>query len=214
MHEGLWKKIVQVHGHAKALTLRAEELDPKQEIFFPSVIQQRDGHDHVMRAKAAILGLKVFEDKPSKQNYEASNLDKALGHEYRAFFDIADWLAILYREKINGALCRYSSESIDAVLPRYYSEIVPKVEKLHREIAAIRNRKDIGSGDGVLEQVEEYRELLDGLDEDWCQIIDSKAALEHRRRGEKRKGLKSVLIKLVIGGLIAAASGFIGWALK
>lgn len=213
MHEDFWKKIVQIHGHAKALTLRAEELDPKQEIFFPSIIQQRDGHDHVMRAKAAKLGLKSFEDEPSKEAYVVSNLDKALGHEYRAFFDIADWLAILY-QKINTALCRYSSEAIDAVLPRYYTEIVPKVEKLHREIAAIRNKKDIGSGDGVLEQVQEYRELLDGLDEDWCQIIDSKSALEHRRRSEKRKGLQSVLIKLAIGLLLAGAGGLVGWLLK
>jgi hypothetical protein len=214
MHDDLWKRIVEVHGHAKALTLRAEELDPQHEFFFAPVIQQRDAHDHILRAQSAELGLRSFEDTPALEDYVTSNLDKALGHEYRAFFDTADWLAILYREKILAALHRYSSESIAAVIPTYYQEIVPKVEKLHREIAAIRNGKDVGAGEGVLEQVQEYRSLLEGLDEDWCRIIDAKSGLEQRRRDARRRGLWSILVKVAVGVLLALVGAIVGWFAK
>jgi len=211
LNDDIWERIVKVQGHTKTLTLRAEEVDPEQEFFFPPVIQQRDGHDHIIRAKTAQLGLKDFEDEDSRDRYIHMNLDKALGHEYRAFFDISDWLAILYREKILSVLEQYSPDYIDAVIPTYYREIVPRVEKLHREIAGIRNQKDIGAGDGILKQVAQYRALLDVLDNDWCQIIDSKSSLDLRRKQEKSRGIKSFLIKLVIGALLAVVGAFAGW---
>lgn len=150
VNEDVWDKIVRVHGHAKRLTLRAEELDPEGEFFFPPVLQQRDAHDHVVRAQAAMLGLKEFDTPSARADYVRDTLDKAPGHEYRAFFDIADWLAILYREKRASFVRGHSASSMDAVVPWYYREMVPNVERLHREIEAIRNNKDIAAGEGAL----------------------------------------------------------------
>ncbi len=212
MHEDIWSKIVTLHGHTKALTLRAEELDTNQEFFFPSVIQQRDAHDHIIRAYAAKVGVKDFSgDAEQTDKYIRTNLDKALGHEYRAFFDIADWLAILYREEITATLTTYSSQCIRTAVPNYYSEIVPRLERLHRDIEGIRSRKDIGLGDGILEEVTLYRSLLQTLDDDWVRIADSLGSMEQLKAEEKNQNRKKYLAQVVVNILLLFVGLFVGW---
>ena len=207
-----WGKLVEVHVHAKVLVLRAEELGPGHELFFPPIMQQRDGYDHIIRVKTAELGLKEFDDDAARDEYIRCNLDKALGHEYRAFFDAADWLGILYREKIQAAMKGYSPACVEAVIPTYYSEIVPKVERLSREIGTIRSRKDIGTD--VLEEVGQYRKVLDTLDEDWGRIVDSRAALEQWKSQEEASRRKTLLLQIVIGLVLAFAGALAGWLLR
>jgi len=212
MHEGIWRTIVELHGHTKALTLRAENLDPDQELFFPPIIQQRDAHDHIIRAYAAKIGVKnVGNSDKQPGDYILTQLDKALGHEYRAFFDIADWLTILYREKITATLAAYSSQCIRTAVPKYYPEIVPRLERLHREIADIRSRKDIGSGDGILKEVTQYRNLLETLDEDWVRIADSLGSMEQLKAKEKNQSRKKFLRQVIAGILIAIVAALVGW---
>ena len=214
MCDEIWRKIVEIHGHTKVLTLRAEELDKEQEFFFPPVIQQRDAHDHFMRSKAASLGIKDFPDDEARRRYIVEHLDKALGHEYRAFFDIADWLALIYRSQISDMMTCYSVQAITSVLPSYYPEIVPFVERIHRQIADIRQKKDIGAGDGVLAQVLEYRQLLEQLDDYWGQIAGVQGALKDCQAKLDCSDRKSGLIKVLIALLGAAGGAVLGWMLR
>ena len=178
-----WEKIVQVHNHAKALILLAEELDPEHTFFLPPVIQQRDALDHVVRAKYAGLHPGTRAD-PAQ--YALDHLDKALAHEYRAFFDIADWLSILYREKIASALSDYSHEAILAALPDFYTTVYPKFETIYEKVAAVRGAKDIGNETALIDDVEKYRDIIGELSAMWAKIVVSVGAINSSIRSKER----------------------------
>jgi len=209
--DGIWLKAVEVHNHTKAMHLEAEELDPEWKFFVPTMIQQRDALDHFMRAKAAEM--KVIE-KGDRQAYIATHLDKALAHLYRGFFDIADWLGVLYRMKIAETVKDYSNDVIDAVIPTYYSSIRPDIETISRQIAEARARKDIGNdGPALIEDVEVYRGLVDQLSEYWETFLSSIPVLEERQRKDnaekQRRTLKSwgkAILLAIISAILAAVA--------
>jgi hypothetical protein len=124
-----WRILVELHNRIKALLLFAEECEIEHRTFMAPVIQQRDALDHIMRAQAAELGMREGGD-----DYIATNLDKALGHCYRAFFDIADWLSTRLRERILDALKPHSTACIREVLPEYYARWRPRIDEICREI--------------------------------------------------------------------------------
>ena len=53
------------------------------------------------------------------ENYIKTNFEKAIGHEYRAFFDTADFLSIVLRQKIAERLSQYSLLEIKSVWEEY-----------------------------------------------------------------------------------------------
>lgn len=225
MNDELWLKIVKVHGHAKALILRAEELDQEHEFVLSPVMQQRDAHAHCMRARVALLGLRGpgdspdpsycceetrFESEQEKDDYVRTNLDRALGHEYRAFFDAADWLAIVLRERLHHALDPFPHESISSVIPEFYSEILPRLDQADREIAAIRNRKDVGSGKDILLEVEQYSKVLKSLDQDYERVIAAKAGVAKDATDRKRGSRMRLTLRVLAAAALAAISALAG----
>ena len=96
--EELWKLIVLLQETVKALVIWAEENDvDKLETFLQPIKEQRDALEHLCRVKAAELGLKTGGEDIDK--YILINIEKAIGHLYRAFFDAADFLCIILRER-------------------------------------------------------------------------------------------------------------------
>src|ERR1017187_8808878 len=153
-----WEKVVKLHAYVKGRMIQAEELDPKLNTFSPAVNEQRSALDHILRAKAAEVGIKPGVDL----KYQQIQLDKALGHLYRAYFDVADWLAICIRDRVVKVLKRYSAECIKAAIPEYYRTFRTSLEEIPLAIAELRNRKDIGGSD-LLAEVDHYEEQLDKL---------------------------------------------------
>ncbi len=199
MHNDRWEEIVEIHNLTKELILRFEEVDPERKAFFNPMLQQRDAYDHIVRAKVAELGRKEFENETERIKYIDSNFDKALGHAYRAFFDAADWLSIIYRDNMNMAVDGYSAEAVNTAVPDFYETILPRTEKAHNELVDIRKNKDIGTGAGILEQVHQYRTILDRMDEDWRKITDAKISLIKLKGKETAKKIKTAVIQLAIG---------------
>ena len=58
-------------------------------------IRNRDAYDHLMRVFA--LPMKEIE-KLDVDKYVLDNVKKAFSHEYRAFFDTADWFTYICRK--------------------------------------------------------------------------------------------------------------------
>ena len=208
MSQETWSQIVKIHNYVKALTLRAEELNPGGEFYFPSVVEERDAFEHVIRAKGVELGLWA----PPVPSYAADSLGRALAYEYRAFFDMADWLSILYREKISGVVAGHSVDCVRRVIKEYYSEIRPKLETACREIAAVRSNKDI-AGDRFLDQVEHYWAILEQLDGFLSRLVSSKSTLHEYTAKERAEKRKTLFIQIVVGLAIALAGVVAGWLL-
>jgi hypothetical protein len=191
-YKGDWQLIVKVHMYTKAFLLKAEEIDPGHQFFFPPLIQQRDALDHVMRAAYA----QVFPEEyaaeaahdvdrdPDAQKYTEAQLGKAIGHAYRAMFDAGDWLGIIFRERIRELMAGYSVETVNAVLPVFRSKIEPRVEEIGLETAGLRANKDIGRKPNMIKGADEYQALIDELEGYWKTVCNARAALDKSEYGQ------------------------------
>jgi hypothetical protein len=203
LSEELWRKIVEVHNQTKLLLLMAEEMEVSFNDFLAPVLQQRDTLEHIIRAKAAEIGIRPVGDPGS---YVEANLDKALGHAYRAFFDVADWSSVIIREKVLNVLKPFPPEAIASGLPTYYAEIRPRIEDLSLEIANIRNSKDIG-GDDVLEEVRKYQGVVEELQSMWKKIRAAIPSIQECSRKSVRAKFLSgiwILVVAIAGAAIGA----------
>ncbi len=164
-HKELWLKIIRVHEITKARIIEAEEMGVNS--WLGPLNELKNAYEHIIRSQSAALGFQ----EGKGEDYVRTNLEKALGHEYRAYFDAADWLTINIREKIINELKPYSSASIRAAIPDYYSQLRPQINEITDKIAALRQGKDIGNGNGILPNVEDYEKLLITLTDIYKHII-------------------------------------------
>jgi len=200
----IWSKIVLVYKYTKEYTLKAEELNIDKNAFLPSFSELRSAFDHVARTKNRELECKTLSEEDEK--YINDNLEKALGHVYRAFFDTADWLATVLKSKTTEIINRYSSNTVRKVIPGYYSETEPKFEEWSLKIAGYRNNKDISSI--VIGEIEQYSSIVEQLLEFYIGLQKCIPSLEkihiEERKKEKRK------IALNIASIIFGIVGVVG----
>ena len=155
--EHYWRQISNIHLLTKHYLLIAEELD--EQTFIQPLKEHRDAYDHIIR----IYGVNFTDKKIANQKqYKDNNMKKALGHEYRAFFDTADWLSLICRRKIRILLEGKKQEEIEAVLPEY-PHIKERLSIIPIQIAELREKKDIGDTNGMVDEVNEYKIMLDEL---------------------------------------------------
>lgn len=225
--EKTWKQIITLQQYVKNRLLIAEELDPKNKTWLQPLLEQRNALDHIVQCQAAVFGMKVFDMKvvaesplkeavaeasspadageaaavfqrAAKADYCSKNLNKALAHLYRSYFDVADWISIIIREQISETLNPYSNESIKAALPKYYSSFRPRIEEIRLDIAEIRGKKDIG-GPNLISEVDEYEKQLDELtDIDRAVICAVPALQDHRKRERRNIILTAVVLPIAL----------------
>jgi hypothetical protein len=205
------KSVCTLFFRTKALILRAEELDNNSGTFLQPTQELKAALDHVMRALSREYGL-TTNGAESSDEYIDRQLDKAMGHIYRAYFDTADWMSINFREQVGKHLEPYDHTDIAAVLPSYFKEISPRFADYARDIAMLRNEKDIATdGDELFNR---YEALLERLGEDVRLIVRMIPALqeysEKRRRTDRRLFGRDMIghgakhaITLAIGALLA-----------
>jgi hypothetical protein len=162
--EQSWKDLIRVHQSVKKMLLEFEEFDGKT--FLQPIKEQRDALEHVMRARAAEIRL-----VPQPLAYVRDNLSKALGHEYRALFDIADHYSITIRERIVEMVQPYSPQAIASVAPEYYGVVRPRLEEIDRRIAEIREGKDVAAPGEDLEVVDHYTKVISEL-RDYYKLLE------------------------------------------
>ncbi len=98
------------------------------------------------------------------KEYILENLDKAIGHMYRATYDIFDWLSINLRSQIIEEMKPYSAEIIEKVIPQYYTDYRSKIDQITEKISELRQKKDVSNKkEKTLPGHEEYKKLIDEL---------------------------------------------------
>ncbi len=195
----VWKQIIEIHNETKILYLLAEEICPSFKTFIQPNNELKHTLEHIIRSKALEVGIaeKNFDSNEAKIEYLVESYTKALGHEYRAFFDSADWISIHLRSEIINILTPYSTDCIVNVLPDYYSKDKKRIDEINKSIADIRTSKDIVKK-GKLKEVQEYREILDELELIYGKIRDSIPILQDFKSKEQRKNISNKLWSIIL----------------
>lgn len=206
MHKELWNKIVVVHNTSKSFFLWCEENSVQLKTFLQPNNELKNAWEHVVRGKAVELGLQ----KSDNPQYAEECLKDALSHEYRAFFDICDWLSLTLRKRAIDQLSPYDHETIAAVIPDYYTKIRPNLDRACNEIAKLRGAKDIARPD-ILDRVVEYDSILKELIKDVQQLGTFIPTLEEYKKSKKavesKKWTREFWVGIIIGGGIIAIIG-------
>ena len=155
----LWKKIYLIHQKTKNYLLTAEEVSEDGVALIQPLKEHRDAYDHVIRIFAS-TGRNVPADY-DYYSYVKGNLEKAYGHEYRAFFDTADWLSFSLRKNLRQRIQRIPFEKREALVPDY-TGTVALLNQYPFEVSKARNEKDIVNK-GTDDTIERYEKILQQL---------------------------------------------------
>ena len=79
-----WVKICILHNITKKYLLLTEEICETGQLFLQPLKEHRDAYDHIIRTFS--IDIKQLPENFNRQDYVLKNLNKAYGHEYRAFF--------------------------------------------------------------------------------------------------------------------------------
>jgi hypothetical protein len=191
------KETVELYLFVKELIIFNETIDPESNTF-PQVINElKNAYDHFNRVLAAKLDLKTGIDS----TYTINNLDKALGHIYRACYDALDWLSINVTEDVRKELECHSNEAIKVVIPDYYSDLRPALLKYEKQITDLRAEKDVSHINS--DSMNEYATIVKDLTDIRQEIIDRKSSLVEYDMKHKKENRISDAKKIIFGIVIA-----------
>ncbi len=208
------RSVCELFFKTKALMIRAEEVDNNSGTFPQPTLELKAAFDHVMRALAREYGI-TQNGAGTTDAYVDHQLDKSIGHIYRAYFDTADWVSISLREQLSDMLSDFDHTDITAIFPIYFAEIKPRFIDYEQGISALRNQKDIaGESDGLFLQ---YESLLERMYEDVKTVSRMVPSLSEyaakRNRKEKitfKKDIVGHWIKFILTNGVFV---LIGWCL-
>lgn len=143
------QNLLKAYTESKTLFIRAEEILAEMNFFVAPILEHRDALEHIMRYMVL---------KQENSNEEAlKQLDRALSHEIRAFFDIADFICVTIRDYIAKSLHGVKISKINDVWGEYI-QLKENIVKTSEEIAEIRiNRK------GTIECIDKYKDVIDNM---------------------------------------------------
>lgn len=200
------RKLGQLYTQAKLLILYSEEIDPSARSNIQVIKELRDALDHLMRVVVARL-CDVPPIGASELDYCSKNLDKAIGHVYRAAFDALDGTVLSLREKIVEVLKNYPQAVIKEVIPGYW-EFRSKLDALTQNIAVHRASKDVAGNVG--DTLNLYVDDAEQMKNFYTKIISSGPALDECyaiHRNESKKENRHHIKNHIIGGLGYSAIG-------
>ncbi len=158
-------EISKIYFINKEYFIKSEELLEGLNFFIAPLMEHRACLDHMMR----------YFNKIDASN--ESQLEKALAHEIRAFFDVADYICIGIREYISKRLNRLRKNYIKKIWTEYLSQ-KERIYNSSLEIAEIRNNRN-----GNLDSIEKYKYQLDEMLEiykDFINKIEPKLRIKSR----------------------------------
>jgi hypothetical protein len=197
------KRLADAYIQAKALVLYAEEIDPSARSNIQPIKELRDAYDHIMllaisKAYPHEAGRKLTQEEC------LGNIEKAIGHVYRASFDALDGVVLSLKELIARELCRFPADILSQVLPDYW-DIKIELQRLVDQVAKYREQKSLSEGRNEL--LDKYFKDVDRIRRVYDRILHSGPALEEalRESGKKAKREKASQLKIrILGGLVVA----------
>lgn len=169
-----WNTLCEVHNLTKKYMLLSEEYSVDMKTYIQPMKEQKDAYEHIVRAYSVMYNnIENTSNKLDKKDeqYLLKNLDKAISHEYRAFYDTIDYFTLILRNLFYNELKFFSGTEILKVYP-HYREIKNRLLELPEKIAIQRNNKDIGNSDPVA-LASEYTKVLDDLLNDYKSLMDN-----------------------------------------
>jgi len=184
------------------IILYAEEVDPTISANIQIVKELRDALDHLMR-------LIINKASPGCENgsYSLAQIDKAVGHVYRAAFDALDGTVLSLKIKINDCLCKYNIDVIKEVLSNYW-KIKILLNKLSSQISENRSHKDVEKNHADLfdKYVSEVEELKIAYDE----ILNAGTTLDEYQSAYEKNIKSKIKTTTTISYKTAIAGGIVG----
>lgn len=163
--QDIWIEICKLHQKTKKYLLLAEEVCEEGAIFLQPLKEHRDAYDHVVRTFS--LAIKEVPADFDVLQYVCENLKKALGHEYRAFFDTADWLSFHLRKTIRLRVQKMNSKAKENLKAKCADKgidnLFRRLNDYPFQISKRRNDKDIAKPSGTADEIREYVKILEEL---------------------------------------------------
>ena len=156
------KALIHEYYQLKRAILFVESLDPKTKVNIQLLKEQRDALDHVM----SLFRNKIDPNPADKDNYFKINIEKALGHFYRAGFDTYDCEVLIAKDELENFLQNFPPDVCHTVIPEY-TQKKSALRKLVTKMADLRGQKDAGIDLSPIfnEYIEKLRTFKDISDE-------------------------------------------------
>jgi hypothetical protein len=140
--------------------------------------------------------------------YNRISLDKAFGHIYRTAYDALDWVALTIRERMAKDINSVSLDALEAVMPEYFREIKPNLERIIRnDVTRLRSEKDVaGNSEANLQQ---FIEIVAHFKKYFDQLELGMPALHEYDQLNKRRKRKDIIWQVIVGIILVV----IGWLL-
>lgn len=167
-----WKNFSYIQKKTKELYILVEEYDDDFNSFIQPIKEQRDALEHITRALDVYYDFEnPYEITIENEEKIKRNLNSAIGHIFRAFFDSADVLSIELRKKLSDELKKYEYKEIVKVYPDYENDRKFLIE-LPSHFAKLRNKKDISdSVKEIILKVDTYYSEINTLFEIYNQYM-------------------------------------------
>lgn len=159
-----WLDFCYIYNQAKELYILAEEYDDELSSFIQPIKEHKDALEHIVRAYFKYYSSPADEATIlNNDDYIVQNLSKAVGHAFRAFYDTADILSIILRERISVNLANHKYNEIVKIWSEYEDNRLVLIE-MPKKFAKLRTEKDIAKGSSKkVTMVKEYRENINTL---------------------------------------------------
>lgn len=191
-------KLTALYREAKALVLYSEEIDESASSNVQVFKEFRDAFDHLMR----VFNNK-FNDEVQPDNYAAANIDKAVGHVYRASFDALEGASIAIRRRIIE-FTRYPIAVLSNVFPDYW-KWKACIDELEEKFIEYRAKKDIADLSAMEELFDSYVRDLRQLQTIYSEIRDKGKVIQEcykkYRKENRRSGTFFIITSIVIAAL-------------
>lgn len=197
-------KLAKIYIQAKELIIYSEEVDEESKSNLQIIKELRDAFDHLMRVISVRVGESSGKSDPDQ--YCQDNIEKAIGHVYRAAYDALDGTALSLKSKIHTNLNGVPSSCAKEIIPHYW-ENRANLEAATNSIVQQRTGKDVSSGDlehkflqylDAIEKLKEFHNLTLRHG-----VLLSECANE-QSQGHKRTEASNLKVAIIAAALGAA----------
>lgn len=197
-------QISKIYVQAKALICYSEEIDPDSKSNIQVIKELRDAFDHTIRVfHRKLLPENENSLKDYGKDYFKKNLEKVIGHVYRAAFDALDGIVLSIKYKVNVELRHIRGDIITEVFPDYY-DIKIKILELEKNVAKHREQKDIGHD--IIKRYDDYVEDVEKLKDDYKRMLIRTPLIIERFKQDKRGWWRNLGIQILIGIILIVLS--------